>query len=391
MSGETEELPGRWSTLSPVDATVLVVVHTVTSLMRMVDYIALIECDRRVRVYWTIAPDKFNAGVAKHLDRLDVTVLPWAVAITKSYDLAICTSLHQVEFLHAKKKFAAPHGCGYGKKYPSWAWPAGQEPPVYGLDRESLLDSGGRPVFDGIVLPHLDDLSVLIRQTPEVRHTAVIGGDLAFDRLLASLHLQDRYRYDLGVRRQQKLVALASTWGTDSLLARFPDLPVRLQRELPTDHRVIMTIHPAAWYEHGPRQIYACLRDAIEMGLDLVGPGEEWRHLLVAADVLIGDHTSLSCYAAAAGVPVLFSHYSTDEVAHSSLTAELIQRSPLLHPEKPLLEQLSAAVTAGPRQQEIALPRISSVLGESATVVRRALYELMTLSEPGTPPRIDPI
>src|SRR2546423_9597170 len=178
---EPAQRPGRWSTL-PAEISVAAVVHTVASLMRLVDYAALLESDPRIRLDWMVAPDRFNRGVAKHLEQLDVPTVSWDEALERSYDLAITTSLHQVERLAAKRKFAAPHGCGYGKKYPGWAWHTDATPPVYGLDRESLLDRDGRPVFDGVVVPHVQDLNTLLEQCPEAAHTAIIGGDLAFDR-----------------------------------------------------------------------------------------------------------------------------------------------------------------------------------------------------------------
>ncbi|MFD1049270.1 hypothetical protein ACFQ1S_28900, partial [Kibdelosporangium lantanae] len=206
------------------------------------------------------------------LAHLGIEPVPWEEALARSYDLALATSLHRVEDVTAKHRFAAPHGCGYGKKYPGWAWPTGQEPPVYGLDRESLLDSSNEPVFSRVVLPHARDLETLTQQCPEAAHTGLVAGDLALDRLLAGKAFRERYRLDLGVRRQQTLVAVGSTWGGESLLRHFPELPLRLLKELPADHRVVMTMHPAVWFEHGPRHIRAWLRDATEAGLDLIGP-----------------------------------------------------------------------------------------------------------------------
>jgi hypothetical protein len=380
--------PGRWETL-PAEVTVLVVVHTVASLMRVLDYVELIEDDPRIRLEWTVAPDRFNVGVTATLAHLGIEVLPWDEATERSYDLAVATSLHRVEDVDAKHRFAAPHGCGYGKKYPGWAWPADQEPPVYGLDRESLLDRDGRLVFSKVVVPHNKDLDTLNCQCPEAGHTGVVAGDLTFDRLLAGKAFRERYRLDLGVRRQQKLVAVGSTWGGESLLRHFPGLPLRLLKELPADHRVVMTMHPAVWFEHGPRHVRAWLRDATEAGLDLIDPGGDWRPLLAAADFFVGDHTSLTVYAAAAGVPVLLSHFTRDEIAPSSALAELAEVSPMLTDE-PLPTLLAKAAVARPDQQRIALDRISSRLGRSALVVRETLYALVGLPEPAAPPRIEP-
>jgi len=376
-------MTGRWSTF-PAEITIVFVVHTVASLMRALDYFELLAPDPRVRLEWTVAPDRFNVGVNATLARLGIETVPWEEAVERSYDLAIATSLHRVEDIQAKHRFAAPHGCGYGKKYPGWSWPAGQEPPVYGLDRESLVDKSGRLVFSKVVVPHVKDLEVLERQCPEAAHTGLVAGDLTFDGLVAARAFRELHRLELNVRRQQTLVAVASTWGGESLLARFPTLPMRLMRELPADHRVVMTMHPAVWYEHGPLHVRACLRDATEAGLDLIDPGADWRPLLAAADFFVGDHTSCTSYAAAAGLPVLLSHYSRDEIAPSSLTADLAGVSPLLTDE-PLPAQLTKAAVAGPVQQSVALGRISSQLGRSARVVREAIYALIGLPEPTNP------
>jgi hypothetical protein len=382
---------GKWSTFAN-EVHVNAVVHTPASLMQLVDYVDLLQPDRRVHIGWTVAPDRFNRGVGKLLDQLEVPVVPWEEACERPCDLAIATSLHLVGNLPAKHRFAAPHGCGYGKNYPGWSWPPGEEPPVYGLDRQSLLDKDGKPIFSGIVLSHEDQYEVLLRQCPEAAHAALVAGDIAFDRLVvASKPFRESYRLAFGIRRRQTLVAVASTWGSESLLAKFPDLPERLLRELPADHRAVMTMHPAAWFEHGPRQVREYLRPATDAGLDLIGPAKDWRALLAAADVIVADHTSLASYAAAAGVPVLLSHYAKDDIAAGSVTAALAQVAPLYDPAKPLTEQLQEARRTAQAQQAIALPGVSSVLGRSAKIVRSAMYGWLGLTEPDQPARIDQV
>jgi hypothetical protein len=232
---------------------------------------------------------------------------------------------------------------------------------------------------------------VLIEQTPESAYSAVLGGDLIYDRLLEGKTNRKRYRADFNVRPQQTLVGMASTWGLVSLLATFPDLPVWLMRQLPADHRLVMTVHPAAWCEHSPEQVREVLRDAAEKGLDLLEPGDDWQKLVVAADVMISDHTSVTSYAAGVGVPVLLSHIADDEIAPTSLMAQLAKVSPVLDRETPILEQLNAARHARPFQHDIASSRISCTPGKSAEVIRKALYRLLELSEPRKAPRVEPM
>jgi hypothetical protein len=388
MSDDPPQRNGKWSTFFN-EVYVNAVVHTPTSLMRLIDYVCLLEADSRIHIEWTVAPDRLNQGVGKLLEQLEVPIVSWDEARERSYDLTIATSLHRVEELYTKYAFAGPHGSGYGKRYPSWNWAPGEDPPVYGLDRQSLLNKDNEPVFDHIVLSHKDQYKVLLMQCPEAASTALVAGDICFDRLVASKPFREIYRHAFGVRRGQTLVAIATTWGSESLLAKFPDLPKRLLHELPANHRVVMTMHPAVWSVPAPRQLRGYLRAATEAGLDLIGPAKDWRPLLAAADVIVSDHTSLTSYAAATGVPVLLSHYAKDDIAPESVTAALAKVAPHYDPAKPLTEQVAEARKTAEAQQAVALPGVSSVLGASAKIVRAAMYEMIGLSEPDEPARVD--
>jgi hypothetical protein len=370
-----------WKTVN-VDRVVLVAVHTVATLMRLEDIIPLIEVDRRVQLVFTQVPDELGDGVEHRLRDLEVRVIPWEEATRRSFDLVISASLHQMERVRAGYRFAVPHGAGYNKLWPLVDWLGDKdERPVYGLDRRSLMHNG-RPVFDALVLPHPDHLATLERQCPESLPAAVLAGDPCLDRLVASLPDRERYRERLDVRPGQTLVAVASTWGPRSLMATQRDLLMRLSAELPSNHRVIATLHPAVWAEHGARQVRVWLRDVREAGVDLIDVGEDWRGLVSAADLLIADHSSVAVYAAAVGVPLLLSHFAVDEVDPNSIMTELAQVSPTLDHTKPLYDQLVEARLAPPIQWVAAAERVSAAPGRSAVILRETLYRLLELVEP---------
>lgn len=370
-----------WRTVN-VERVGVVAVHTVASLMRLEDIIPLIEVDPRVQLVFTQVPDELGDGVERRLRNLEVRVIPWEEATRRSFDLAISASLHQMECIQARRRFAAPHGAGYNKLWPLQDWHGPKEDrPVYGLDRRSLMHNG-EPVFDAIVLPHQDHLATLSRQCPESLGAAVLAGDPCLDRLVDSLDHRADYRAKLGVRSGQVLVAVASTWGPRSLMATQRELLLRLPTELPGNHKVIATVHPAVWAEHGARQVRAWLRDVREAGVDLIDVGEDWRALVTAADVLVADHSSVSVYAAAVGLPVLLSHYAEDEVDQNSVMAELAGLSLRLDHNRPLYPQLVAAQMAPPLQWGAAFERVSAVPGGSAPLLRETLYRLLGLAEP---------
>jgi len=379
----------RWGTF-PTKRSVMMAVHTVAAAMRLKDLVGLLDEDAQVGLEYTVVPDRLGDGVDDLLRKWGVKRRPWRDAVDGDYDLAIGASLHRLGELGAKRTFAIAHGSGYNKKWPSWAWLRSDEKrPTYGLDRESLLDKAGRPVVDALNLSHIDQWEILRRQCPEATNAAMVGGDPSFDRLLVSLPSRQYYRDAFRVRDGQVLVAVTSTWGQQSLMSRHLDLLTRLLDELPANHRVILTIHPAVWSESGPGRIRTLLRDVRSKGLDVIEAGEPWQGLLAAADYLIGDHTSVSVYGAASGLPLLLSHFAEDDIDEQSVMAELAQLSPRLDEETPLTEQLAAAAGVRAQQAKVAGQRVSSVPRDSAKVLRKKFYELLELAEPTTDPRVE--
>lgn len=371
---------------------VVFAVHTVAAALRLDDIDALLDNDSRIGLVYTPVPDRFGDGVDDILRKWKVKRVAWTEAtnINPPYDLAIGASLHQLGALPAARRFATPHGAGYNKRWPSWAWSGPDETrPTYGLDSDSLLDDEGRPIVDALNLSHHDQMRTLARQCPQAVDAAVIGGDPALDRLLISAAHREHYRDALNVRDGQTLVAVTSTWGRASLLRRHPELLLRLMDELPATHRVILTMHPAVWAEHGQQQIRAFLGQARSRGLGVLDAGEDWRGLLVAADILIGDHSSCSVYGAASGLPFLLSHFAEDEIDPDSVMAALARHSPQVDDNTLLLEQLDNAREARPDQQKATRERVSSVPGRSAEILRQTLYQLLELDEPRDPPRVE--
>src|SRR5690606_4642335 len=126
---------------------------------------------------------------------------------------------------------------------------------------------------------------------------------------------RDRYRQRLGVGHGRHLLAVSSTWSRHSLLGVRRDLLRRLLAELPLDdYRVTLIAHPNIWYRHGRAQLELWFADEIEAGLPLPPPHEGWRAAIIAADALVGDHGSVTYYAAALGRPVLLAAFGSAEL-----------------------------------------------------------------------------
>ncbi|WP_125808016.1 hypothetical protein [Actinoplanes sp. ATCC 53533] len=371
----------RW--VSRVDCrTVLVVAHTMATCHRLLDVVELVECDPRVQVVFTVAPDVFNVGVKHHLRALGAVVLSWEQATRETFDVVIAASHGGLHELHGPLMVMA-HGAGRAKIAirPARGGPPLRTPTVYGLDAQRLARDG-RILASKILLAHEKERDVLSRQCPEALGAAVVAGDVCFDRLVASLPLRERYRRALGIDDDQQLVVVSSTWGHHGLFGGDPGLLPQIMNQLsPRRFRVATLLHPAVWGAHGQRQIRAWTQDCQEAGMLLPDPCDDWRAVVAAADVLVGDYGSVTAYAAAIGLPILCrTMRGPEKVAPGSPQALAIDSAGRLDPSRSIRAQVRAA-------RPVDFPRVAAAItsrpGRSRGLVRHALYQLLGLREPG--------
>jgi hypothetical protein len=372
--------------------TVLMVVHHLTAATRLADVAPLVERDRRIQTVYTVAPSSaLAAGTARHLAASGALTIPFAQAAQTRFDLAVAAGDGALERVHAPV-LMLQHGMGPGKLARRWdgAGPPAARP-VAGMRREAFV-AGGRVVPSVLALAHEEHRCALARVCPEALPVVRIVGDIAFDRLRAGLSLRERYRAAFGVGDGvgdgRRLVVVSSTWGPQALLGRHRDLVRRLVAELPDEYRIVVAVHPVTWGFHGFRQLRAWFDDCLRLGVGLLPFEEGWRAAIAAADLVVGDHGSVSVYAAASGVPVLLGAFPEGDVLPGSLSDLLGRRVPHLVPERPLLDQVRCAM-GRPAAVELR-GRLTSEPGRAAVLLRREMYALMGLAEPAEPPETDP-
>ncbi|WP_327371334.1 hypothetical protein [Streptomyces sp. NBC_01217] len=269
--------------------------------------------------------------------------------------------------------------------------------PVFGLAPEWLL-SRGAPVADALVLSHPEQHERLRVACPEAAPTAVLAGDPCFDRILAARPYRERFRRALGIRPGQQLVLLNSTWSSESLFGDGPGggdvvaaLLDRVAAEFPVDeYRFAAVLHPNIWYGHGPGQIRAWLDRARRAGLALIDPLKGWRQALLAADAVIGDHGSVTYYAAALGTPVLLGAAPLDALDPDAPISAFIREAPRLEPDASLAAQIGGLIG---RHRPLPGPAefTTSVPGESAVRLRRLFYSMLGAPEPDGPASLKPL
>ena len=358
----------RWSTFR-YDRTILAVVRSPASVIRLWDVLDLVR-DPGVRVVFTInRTSEFRDEVADLLSAQDVRPVAWEDLDSVDYDLVLTASEDiYLQELRDVPVIVIPHGVGFHRFVPDSATGdtrlSGVVPPEARRRRRVLQ-----------VVTHPDQAAQLGPTLP-----TLVTGDPCYDRILASTHLRDDYRRALDVG-DRALVMVSSTWGEQSLIGTMPDLPALLLGELPADsYRVAAVLHPNVWAKEGGHGIRSALGDALDAGLLLT---DDWQATLLASDVVIGDHGSITFYAAALGKPLLLGAFGTDVVPDTPRDV-LGSLAPRLDRGQSLVEQVAkSALTL----QELGRTAISNA-GDAAWSLRDLLYTTLGLEPPDTPARI---
>ncbi|MEU8824846.1 hypothetical protein [Streptomyces sp. NPDC048636] len=406
---------GRWVTRAGC-RRVLFVVHNVTSATRLLDVLPLFHSDLRVQMFATCTGSSpFLAGVPELLAEAGLPVLPWEQAKDTTFDLVLSASYGgELEALRGELVILS-HGVGYNKRLATpdtghrtpdtgHRTPA----PLFGMSPEWLLKDG-RPIATATVLSHPEQLERLSTSCPEAVSTAVLAGDPCHDRILAALSQRDRFRRALGVAPGQRLIVISSTWSPRSLFGgttaetetgpreegdRLYWLLSRLASELPVDeYRTAAVLHPNIWYGHGAGQVRAWLDTARRAGLSVIDPLEGWRQALIAADCVVGDHGSVTYYAASIDTPILLGAFPQEDLDPRSPVAALGRTAPRLLRRGGLREQIERAIVDHkPGMYEELAAQTNSSPGESALLLRRLCYELLGISQPDSHPALlDPL
>ncbi|MFG2884175.1 hypothetical protein ACGFYV_18070 [Streptomyces sp. NPDC048297] len=371
----------RWSTFHG-ERTLVVAVRTVTSAVRVLEALPpLLRDDSRVTVVFAYDPTSaFNAGVLDLLHAAGCRVAPWEQLGSIAPDLILSAS-ENIDVPEGDcPVLVLPHGVGFQKLVPD---SRSERERLSGVVPDSLLESGRA----WLAISHPAQEEQLLAAHPKAAGRTLLVGDPCFDELVASRTHRKAYREALGVADHQRLVVVSSTWGPTSLLGSHPDLLPRLLAQLSCDEaRVGAIVHPNVSSAHGTWQLRTLQAAALDAGLLLMPPVHAWRPALVAADVLVGDHGSVTLYGAAAGTPLLLAAFGSDAVPGTAAHA-LAAVAPRLDPRGDLRRQVEDVVREHTPQRYAAVAaQAFAEPGHALARLRAALYQLLKLPEPFSPP-----
>ncbi|WSW03698.1 CDP-glycerol glycerophosphotransferase family protein [Streptomyces sp. NBC_01005] len=361
---------------------VLFAARSAVALYRLLDALPVFTGDDRITRLFTLIPGSdFGVDALSVIDDIGGRTLPWDEACRRTFDLVLTASPKGELTMLRGQHVLLPHGAGFNKSIPG----EGSADSASGLDPQYLMPSDDAPTAL-YALAHPDQVARLADASPEAAARAKVIGDPTLERILASRSLRDRYRAALGTGART-LIALASTWGPECLLRQRPDLPAELAAHLPCDeYQLALIVHPNEWSLLGGYELTERLAPALDAGMVLAGPYQEWASVLIAADALITDHGSTALYySAASDRPVVNVHRGVELIPGSPMDV-LLRQVPRLGPAEAVRDALEA-YRPGPGRA--AAQAGFAAQGESLSRLRTEVYALLGLTPPAhrAPPR----
>ncbi|MFK0118681.1 translation initiation factor 2 [Streptomyces sp. NPDC090994] len=346
----------------------------------MLDVLPVFSGDARITRLFTLVPGSdFGADALSAIDTLGGRTVPWSEACHRSYDLVVAASPKGDLRLLRGPHVLLPHGAGFNKSIPG----EGSADSASGLDPAYLRRTEHDAPIALHALAHPDQVATVAAVAPRAARRAKVIGDLTLERVLASSSLRDRYRAALGTGARELLV-LVSTWGPESLIRRHPGLPAALAAHLPHDeYQLALVIHPNERSLLGTYELTERLAPALDAGMVLPAPHEEWASVLIAADALVTDHGSTALYyCAAQDRPVVSVHQGGGELIPDSPMGVLLDRVP-----RPVRaeEIVDALRTYRPGPGQAAAEAAFAPPGDAADRLRTEVYALLGLTPPTHP------
>lgn len=313
--------------------TVVVAGRTLQSLERVrSDLAPHIQRDEDILVVYSLLPGSdYSSGALEWRDRTGTELVAWEEVDKLSPDLVISSSPRAELLSLGCPLLTLPHGAGHSRVRDGLTGPAGIAP-------EQHRGADGR-ITTRLALPGPAALEQLEVYFPEGVPNAEVTGDICNERLRRSMQLMPRYRSHFGVGTDQRLIVVSTTHGPNSLAANHLGFIRGLLDELPSTFRVAVVAHPNIRYDDGV-SVETLLSDQRANGLIMTEP-EEWRDLVIAADVVLTDYGSGGFYAAAIGKAVaMLPGLGTDEMLPGSPLLSYGESVPVFDPDGDLEVQL---------------------------------------------------
>jgi len=272
--------------------------------------------DRKIRPWLCFcSPYRFRKqNLARIRSKKRFRTILFAVARRLKWDLVLYP-LHHRRFRADCKKIYVGHSMMVGKA-------AGGESYKYG---RHTRDENNNLVYDKIFAAGAHEKEMTRRLYPEIHPTVRVVGSLLADGLLASVGEKSKILAGLGFDVNRKTIMVASTWGPHSFAQNLGAEFMEGVGCLLKTYNIIFSVHQHNFLPKcSPKINWSELARRTKLSdFHISTNNEESISLLLAADLLVTDHTSLSLYYLLLHRPIVFYENANVEYLPGTSIVEL--------------------------------------------------------------------
>ena len=205
--------------------------------------------------------------------------------------------------------------------------------------------------FDVICEPNKRIAEYIITTKPELKDTVQWVGWKYAEKEKQALAERERYREQLGYKKDDTVVFVVSTWGEHSLFHELGESLLQQIEKLSSEYKFILSAHPNEYRNKSGvgETIDAMQNERIRVRR----VGEDWLPYMAAADVVISDYSTLTEVAITMGEKVILSDFPPETVWEQSAIAKIRPFLPIIKSGKQLKELLEQVKEAGEAQLDL--------------------------------------
>jgi hypothetical protein len=371
---------------------ILLVLHSGATVDRLVDLLAALKGLDRIKIEVTLEAGRTKsqfdcAALRKRLDDLGIELVPWRVAVRTRY--AVVLSTHATRGLLRRRwpnLVVMPHGAGYNRIRRR---NTGSSRTPVGLSTRELTRRRFHLLVPKVICLSADEQRAqLPRRCRRLLDRVRVVDDPAYAMLRRNMVRRPTFRADFRAGREQRLIVIATTYTDESLYRKHKEVIARLLAALPADqYRIVLVQHPNIPAVDGQFGTDLALGAEQQAGLIILPAFDGgWRAAVIAADLVVGDHGSVTFYAGAIGRPVLALRTGVVELAEESPFRLYLEETVELDPDGDLRNQVETTIADYKDGQfDEVVPHVISRGEKGLEHLREIILELLG-REPSTEP-----
>jgi hypothetical protein len=240
-------------------------------------------------------------------------------------------------------------------------------------------------LYDRMFVASGSERAAALSADPALSGVLVVTGSLIVDELQAAIATREQVRADLGLRPDERVVHVISTWGAASLAATMGDALLEACTALGGAYRFLFSLHPRFDKFGGVRRKREeILREWASRGFETDPDNSRWKDFVVVSDIAIADNSSLALYHHVFSRPIVF--VPVAEGAFVPNTAfDLVRRgAPRLETAADLGSVLSGALAGTPAARNtIGVENLVECLGKARARHLEEIARLLRDSDAG--------